>query len=106
MKVASIKIRNVKLNNLEPTRTYTGGDGGERAAAATKTTNGDTTVTDPVYVQVFEAPALDPLNDEAFRVVVAQPMDETPGRPISPLKEAGRLVVGAILSNVMDLSTV
>ena len=71
MKVATTNIRSVKLYTTEPPRPSTGGDGGERAAAATTTTTGDTTVTDPVSVQVFEAPAPDPLNDEAFRVVVA-----------------------------------
>ena len=76
------------------------------AAAATTTTTGDTTVTDPVYVQVSEEPAPDPLNDEAFRVVVAQPMPEMPVQSLSPLIESGGLVVRGILSHVMDASTV
>ena len=76
------------------------------AASVTTTTTGDTTITDPVSVQVFEVPAPDPLNDEAFRVVVAQPMAKTPGQLLSPLIEAGGLVVGAVLSHVMDASTV
>ena len=66
---------------------------------------GDTTVTDPVSVRFFEAPAPDPLNNETFRVVVAQPMSETPGRPLSPFTEAGGSVVGGALAHVMDAST-
>ena len=73
MKVATINISILKLHTTEPPRTYTGGDGGERDAASTTTTTGDTTATYPVSFQVFEAPAPYPLNDEAFRVVVAQP---------------------------------
>ena len=57
VKVDTINICSVKLNTPEPPRTSTGGGGEERAAAATKTTNEDTTVTDPVSVQVFEAPS-------------------------------------------------
>ena len=53
------------------------------------TTTGDTNVTDPVSVQFFDAPAPDPLNDEALRVVVAHPISETPGYLLSPLAEAG-----------------
>ena len=75
------------------------------AAAATMTTTGYTTVTDPVSVQVFEAPAPDPLNDEAFRFVVVKPMAQTPGRPISPLTGACVLVVGGVLAHVMDAYT-
>ena len=89
MKVATINIRGVKLHTPEPPRPYTGGDGGERTSSATTTNTGDTTVTDPVYVQVFEAPAPDPLNDESFRVVIAQPMSKRPGRPLFPLTEDG-----------------
>ena len=63
MKVATIYIRSVKLHNPEDPLHSTGGDGGERAADATTTTPGDTTVTYPFYVQVFEAPEPDPLND-------------------------------------------
>ena len=85
IKVATINTRSVKLHTLEPTRPSTGIGGGERAANATKTTTGDTTVTDPVYVQVFKEPAPDPLNDEALIVVVAHPMVKTPGQPLSPL---------------------
>ena len=36
----------------------------------------------------------------------AQPMAETPGSPLSPLTEAGGLVVGGVLAQVMDASTV
>ena len=71
MKVARINIQGVKIHTPKPPCPSTVGDGGQRAAAATKTTNVDTAVTDPVSVQFFEAPAPDPLNDEAFRVVVA-----------------------------------
>ena len=72
MKVATINTRSVNIHTTEPLLPDTDGDGGERAdASTTTTTTGDTTVTDPVSVQVFEAPAPDPLYDEAFRVVVA-----------------------------------
>ena len=63
----SINIWSVKLHTPEPPRPSTGDDGGEKASDATKITTGDTTVTYPVSVQVFEAPAPDPLNDEAFK---------------------------------------
>ena len=105
-KVATINIRSVKLHTPEPPRPSTGGDDGERAAAATTTATVDTTVTYPVSVQVFEVPEPEPLNDEAFRVVVAQPMDETPGCPLYPLTETSGLVVGRVLAHVMDASTV
>ena len=105
MKVATINTRSVKLHTPEPLRPSTGGDGGERSAAATTTTTEDTTITDPVSVQVFEAPAPDPLNDEVFRVMVAHRMAETPGHPLFPLTEAGGLVVGVVLAHVMDAST-
>ena len=82
-RLATINIRSVNIHTPEPTRPATDSDGRERAAAATTTTNGDTTVTDPVYIQVFEAPVPDHLNDEAFRVVVVQPMEETTVRPLS-----------------------
>ena len=74
--------------------------------AVTKTTTGDTTVTDPVSVQFIEAPAPDPLNGETFIVVVAYPMAETPGRPLYPLTETSGSVVGGVLSHVMYTSTV
>ena len=106
MKGATINIRSVKIHTPEPPRPATGGDGGDRAAAVTTTTNGDTTITDPVYVRFFEAPAPDPLNDESFRVVVAQTMAKTHGQPLSTLIEASGLVVGVLLSHVMDASTV
>ena len=57
MKVTTTNIRSVNIHTPEPPRPSTGGDGGERAAATTMTTTEDTTVTDPVSVQVFEAPA-------------------------------------------------
>ena len=62
--MATINIRSVKIQTLEPLRPATGGDGGERSAASTTTTTGDTAVTYTVSVQVFEVPALDPLNYE------------------------------------------
>ena len=74
-KVVTINIRSFKLKTPEPLYPANDGDVEERDAAATTTTNGDTTIKDPVSVQVFEAPAPYHLNDEAFRVVVAQPMD-------------------------------
>ena len=67
----TIKIRSVKLHTPEPLCPDTDGDGGERVATATRTTTVDTTITDPVSVQVFEAQAPEPLNDEAFKVLVA-----------------------------------
>ena len=79
-KVVTINIKSVKLHTLEPLHPDNYSDGGDRADDDTTTTTGDTTITDPVSVQVFEAPAPDPLNDEAFRVMVAHPMSETPGR--------------------------
>ena len=106
MKVATINIQSVKLHTPEPTSLYTGGDVGGRAAAVIMNTTGDITVIDPVSVQVFKAPEPYPLNHEAFRVVVAQPMAETPGRPLSPLTEDGGSVVGEVLAHVMDASTV
>ena len=51
-------------------------------------------------------PAPDPLNGEAFKVVVSHPMAKTPGRTLSPLIESGVLVVGGVLSHFMDASTV
>ena len=75
MKVDTINIRSVKLHTPEPLCPATDGNGGERVDTDTRTTTGDTTITDPVSVQFFEAPAPDPLNDDAFKVVVAQPME-------------------------------
>ena len=96
MKVATINIWVFRLHTPEPIIPDIDGCGGERAAASTMTDTGDTTTTDPVYVQFFEAPAPDPLNDEAFRVVVAHPMAKNPGRPLFPLTEANWLVVGSV----------
>ena len=93
MKVATANIRIVKLHTTEPLCPTTACDIGERAAAATTTDTGDTTITYPVSVQVFEVPAREPLNDEAFRMVVAHPMAETPRRPLSTLTESVRSVV-------------
>ena len=70
MKIATINIRSVNTHTPEPLIPDTDVCGGERAAAATTTTTGDTTITYPVFAQFFEAPAPDPLDDEAFRVVV------------------------------------
>ena len=64
IKVATINIRNFKVHTPETPHPSTGSDGGERSAAATTNTTVDTPIIDPVYVQVFEAPAPDPLNDE------------------------------------------
>ena len=64
MKVATINARSLKLLTLELIHTDTDLDDGERAHAATASTTGDTTITYPVYVQVFEAPAPQYLNDE------------------------------------------
>ena len=70
------------------------------------TTTGDTTITDPVSIRVFGAPAPDTLNDKAFIVLVAQPMDETSGRMLYLFIEAGGFVVGSSISYMMDASTV
>ena len=106
MKVDTTNIRSVKLHTPENILPDTDGDGGERAAAATMTNTVDTTITDPVSIRVFEAPEQDPLNYEAFRVVVAQPMDETPVRPISKLTKTSGSVVGAVITHVMYAYTV
>ena len=88
MKVDTINIRSVKLHTLEPILPDTDGDGGNRAAADTTATTGETTIIDPVSIRVFEAPATDPLNVEAFRVEVAHPMTKMTGRPLSPFTYA------------------
>ena len=118
MKVATIDIRSVKLHTPEPILPDTDGDGGERAAAATLTTTGDTTITYPVSIQPFKAPAQEHLNDEALIVVVVQPISKMPVRPLSPLTEDGETawplypltedggsVVGDVLAHVMDAPT-
>ena len=64
MKVDTIKRWSVNIHAPEPLLTATDGDGGYRAGASTTTTTEDTTITDTVSVQVFEAPAPDTLNDE------------------------------------------
>ena len=66
MKVATINIRSVKLHTPEPLHPATDVYGGNRAASSATTTIGDKTITDPVAVQVFGAPAPNPLNDEEF----------------------------------------
>ena len=104
-KVATINIRSFKIHNPEPLCPATDGDGVERAAADTTTTTGDTTITYPASVQVFEVPVTDHFNDEAFILVVAQLMAKTPGRPLSPLTEAGGLVVGYVSAHLMGAST-
>ena len=96
MKVDTINIKSVKIDTPETLFPDTGGDGGGRATDETMTTTGYTTITDTVSVKVFEAPEPDPLNDESFIVVVAQPMAETPGWTLSSLTESGGSVVGAI----------
>ena len=105
MKVAIIHIRSVKIQTQGPLCNDSD-YGGDRYAAATTTTNGGTTITDPVSIRVFEAPAPDLFNDEAFRVVVAQPISEMPGWIIYPFIDADRSVVGDVLYHVMDASTV
>ena len=50
MKVATIKIRSVKLHTPEPLCPDTDGNGEERADDVTTTTTGDTTITDPVSI--------------------------------------------------------
>ena len=106
MKAATINIRSVKLHTPEPLHPTTDGDCGEGDNDSTMTNTGDTTITDTLSVQVFEVPAPDPLNYESFRVVVAQPMAETPSRPLSTSTEDGGSVVGDLLDHVMDASTV
>ena len=53
MKVATINIRTVKIHTQEPFLTTTYGDGEERDTYAITNTTGDTTITDPVSVQVL-----------------------------------------------------
>ena len=77
MNVTTINIRSVKLHTPEPLHHATDGYGGERDAAATMPNTGDTTITDPVLIRFFKSPAPEPLNDEAFRVAVSQPMTRT-----------------------------
>ena len=85
MKVATINIRSIKLHTPEPLRPATDVYGGESDTSATMNHTEDTNITDPVSDQFFEAPEPDSLNDESFRVMVAQPLAETPGRLLSPL---------------------
>ena len=85
MKLVTINISSFKIHHLEPLRTATYGDGGYRADADTTNTTGETNITDPVSIRVFEAPAPDPLNDEAFGVVFLQPMSERTVLVLSPL---------------------
>ena len=81
----TINIRSVNIHNRENISPATDGDGGYRDDDTTTTDTGDKTITDPVSVQVFEVPAPDPMNDEEFRVVVAQTMSKTPGWTLYPL---------------------
>ena len=119
MNVATINISIVNLHTPEPLCPDTHGDGGERSTDSTTTTTGDTNITYPFSVRVFEAPAPDPLNDESLRVLVAQPMAKTPVRtlcklteasetacPLSLLTESGGSVVGSVLAHMMYESTV
>ena len=66
MKLSTINIRSVKLHHPESILPATDSDGGERASASNMTTNGDTTITDPVLILFFEAPAPEPLNGPCF----------------------------------------
>ena len=106
MKVDTINISSFKLHTPEPLCLDTYGFGRYRDASSATTNTGGTSITDPVYVQVFEASAPNPFNDKIFIVVIAQPMAKTPGLPLSPLTEAGGLVVGGGLAHVVDVSTV
>ena len=76
------------------------------AASTTKTTTGDTTITDPVSVQVFGAPVPEHLDNEALRVVFAHTMAKNPGQSLYPLTEAVGLVVGSVLAHFMVEATV
>ena len=62
MNVDTTRIRSVNLHNLEPLRPATDDDGCDNATAAITTTTGDTTITDPVSIRVFEAPSPYPFN--------------------------------------------
>ena len=106
MKVATINIRSVKIHTPETLGTATDGYGGQKTAYSTTTTTGDTIITDPVSIRIFEVLELDPLNHEAFIEVVAHPKSKTPKRPLSPLSQAGGSLAGAVLSHMMDVSTV
>ena len=94
MKVANINIRSANIHTPEPLRPDTDREGGDSYFAVTTTPNGDKTITDSVYISVFEVPAPNSLNYEALRVVVPHPMAETPGRRLFPLTESGGSVVG------------
>ena len=89
MNVDTINIRSFNLHTPEYLCPATDDDSEERSAAATTNYNGDTIITDPVSIRVFQAPTPDPLNDEALRVVVANPMAKTNDRSLSPLTESG-----------------
>ena len=78
MNMVTINISSVKVHTKEPLRPATDFDGGKRASSDTTNTTVDTNITYPVSIRVFEAPALYPLNDKAFRLVVAQPMEKFP----------------------------
>ena len=63
MKVSTINISSVKFHTTEYLRPDTVGDGGERAASSTTTTNRGTTITCQVLIRFFEAPSPETLND-------------------------------------------
>ena len=85
MRVAIIKIRSVKLHTPETLCPYTDGGSVYRADDDTTTTTGDKTIIYPVSIRFFDAPAPDPLNDEAFRAMAVHTMSETPGCLLSLL---------------------
>ena len=45
------------------------------------------------------------MNDKAFKVLISYTMVKKPGRPLSPLTEAGGLVVGGVFVHVMNAYT-
>ena len=103
--MAISNIRSVKIHNTYLLHPATDVDGGEWDADFTATTTGDTTITYAVSILVFDAPGPDPLNNEAFRVVVAHRMAETPVCLLSSLTYDVGSVVGAVLAHMMDAST-
>ena len=106
VKLVTINLRSVNIHTMEPLCPATNDNGGQRSDDVTTTTTKDTIITDPVSIRVFKAPAPDPLNYKALKVVVSQPIYETPIRLFSPLKKDDRSVIGAVIAHVMDASTV
>ena len=105
-KVATINVRSFNIHTPEPLHLATDRDDGGKADAATTSTTGDTKIIDSASVKFFDTPEPDHLNDEAFIVVVAEPMVKTPSRTLSSLTNSGVMVVEDVSSHLMGASTV